>query len=67
MTVQQSTIGQISRAFIALNGPRHGSCRGPLSKSKPENGTMGTELLIVGISLSFYALCALFVRICDRI
>jgi hypothetical protein len=28
---------------------------------------MGTELLIVGVSLSFYALCALFVRICDRI
>jgi hypothetical protein len=33
----------------------------------PEIGTMGTELLIVGVTLSFYALCALFVRICDRI
>jgi len=28
---------------------------------------MGTELLIVGVTLSFYALCVLFVRICDRI
>jgi hypothetical protein len=29
--------------------------------------TMGTELLIVGVTVSFYALCALFVRVCDRI
>jgi len=29
--------------------------------------TMGTELLIVGVSVFFYALCALFVRVCDRI
>jgi len=28
---------------------------------------MGTELLIVFVTLSFYGLCALFVRICDRI
>jgi hypothetical protein len=28
---------------------------------------MGTELLIVGVTVSLYALCALFVRVCDRI
>jgi hypothetical protein len=29
--------------------------------------TMGTELLTVGISVVLFGLCALFVRICDRI
>jgi len=29
--------------------------------------TMGTELLTVGISVLLFGLCALFVRICDRI
>jgi len=28
---------------------------------------MGTELLIVAVTVSLYALCALFVRVCDRI
>jgi len=28
---------------------------------------MGTELLIVGVTVFFYGLCVLFVRICDRI
>jgi hypothetical protein len=28
---------------------------------------MGTELLTVGISVVLFGLCALFVRICDRI
>jgi hypothetical protein len=28
---------------------------------------MGTELLIIVVTVSFYALCALFVRVCDRI
>jgi len=28
---------------------------------------MGTELLIIGVTFSLYALCALFVRVCDRI
>ena len=29
--------------------------------------TMGTELLTVGVSVLLFGLCALFVRICDRI
>ena len=29
--------------------------------------TMGTELLTVGLSVVLFGLCALFVRICDRI
>ena len=29
--------------------------------------TMGTELLTVGISVVLFGLCALFVRICNRI
>jgi hypothetical protein len=29
--------------------------------------TMGTELLIVGVTVVFFGLCALFVRVCDRI
>ena len=29
--------------------------------------TMGTELLIVAVTVFFYALCALFTRVCDRI
>jgi hypothetical protein len=28
---------------------------------------MGTELVIVGVTVAFFGLCALFVRICDRI
>jgi hypothetical protein len=28
---------------------------------------MGTELVIVGVTFAFFGLCALFVRICDRI
>lgn len=28
---------------------------------------MGTELLTVGVSVLLFGLCALFVRICDRI
>jgi hypothetical protein len=28
---------------------------------------MGTELLIVGVTVVFFGLCALFVRVCDRI
>jgi len=28
---------------------------------------MGTELLIVGVTVVFFGLCALFVRLCDRI
>ncbi len=41
---------------------------GSRSKSfKPETGTMGTELIIVGLTVVLYAACAFFVRICDRI
>jgi len=29
--------------------------------------TMGTELLIIGVSVLLFGLCALFVRICDRV
>jgi hypothetical protein len=29
--------------------------------------TMATELLIVGVTVAFFGLCALFVRVCDRI
>jgi hypothetical protein len=32
-----------------------------------DSKTMGTEILIVGVTVSFYLVCALFVRICDRI
>ncbi|HEY4105034.1 MAG TPA: hypothetical protein VGM44_14145 [Polyangiaceae bacterium] len=32
-----------------------------------DNSNMGTELIIVGITVAFYGLCALFVRVCDRI
>jgi len=28
---------------------------------------MGTELLIVAVTVVFFGLCALFVRVCDRI
>lgn len=28
---------------------------------------MGTELLIVGVTVVLFGLCALFVRVCDRI
>jgi hypothetical protein len=34
---------------------------------KPGIETMGIELLIVGVSVACFGLCALFVRICDRI
>jgi hypothetical protein len=41
---------------------------GRSTKGKPKNWkTMGTELLTVGISVLLFGLCALFVRICDRI
>jgi hypothetical protein len=57
--------------FAGLYRPRINSAR-PMHNAapespKPEIGTMGTELLIVGVTFSFYALCVLFVRICDRI
>jgi hypothetical protein len=28
---------------------------------------MGTEIVIVAVTVAFFGLCALFVRICDRI
>ncbi len=38
------------------------------TKAKLKNWKpMGTELLIVGVSVLLFGLCALFVRICDRI
>jgi len=41
---------------------------GPSTKRKLKNWKiMGTELLIVGVSVLLFGLCALFVRICDRI
>ncbi len=40
----------------------------PSTKAKLKNWKlMGTELLTVGISVLLFGLCALFVRICDRI
>jgi hypothetical protein len=29
--------------------------------------TMGTELVIVAVTVVFFGLCALFVRVCERI
>lgn len=40
---------------------------GPGNRSNPETGTMGTELIILGLTVALYAACAVFVRICDRI
>jgi hypothetical protein len=45
----------------------HGPCSTGPQQPEPEIGTMGTELIIVGVTVFFYALCALFVRVCDRI
>jgi hypothetical protein len=39
----------------------------PQHRAQPEIGIMGTELVIVGVTVFFYALCTLFVRVCDRI
>ena len=67
MTVRPSTIQQISLGFIGhkvgLARELHcASCHQP-----QERKTMGTELVTVTVTVFFYGLCALFVRICDRI
>lgn len=67
MTVHDGTIRHISGALNGQNRVRHGRCSGACHKSEPEIGIMGTEVLILGVTFSLYALCALFVRICDRI
>jgi hypothetical protein len=73
--VQPSTINRVSPADIGTKRTRHGACRAALSvmsgerasNSTIEIGTMATELLLVGLTLALYAVCALFVRVCDRI
>jgi hypothetical protein len=36
-------------------------------ESETRDWNMGTEIIIVGITVVFFGLCALFVRVCDRI
>jgi hypothetical protein len=68
-TVLCRTIQCISRAFVGSKLTRHAGCIEPTAASpnlrigKP----MGTELLIAFVSVLLFGLCALFVRICDRI
>ena len=68
-TVLSRTIQKISRDSVSSNRGRHVQCiRRQHSGEVTENWkTMGTEILTVGTTVLLFGLCALFVRICDRI
>jgi hypothetical protein len=68
MTVRAGTNRFVSLAQFSEKYVRHAGCKGRLKKIQTYGlEIMGTELLIVGVTVVFFGLCALFVRICDRI
>jgi len=69
MTVPGRTIQRIS--WVSAGQIVHGIIDAYLGRSRAKQKekleTMGTELLTVATTVLLFGLCALFVRICDRI
>jgi hypothetical protein len=68
MTVRAGTNCFVSPAQFGTKRVRHARCIGRLSQVHTYGlEIMGTEIVIVAVTVAFFGLCALFVRICDRI
>jgi len=66
--VRAGTNWFVSSAQFSGKRVRHAWCKGRLKKIQTYGlEIMGTELVIVGVTVAFFGLCALFVRLCDRI